>query len=272
MFLSEHMLSISKNKQTILFIVLAGLFITNAILAEFIGVKIFSLEKSLGFTPLNFSLLGIENLAFNLTAGVLLWPVVFILTDIINEYFGPRGVRFLSYLASALIVYAFIVVFFAVRLQPADFWPTSHITGNNPSLGSEVGNLNTAYSLIFGQGLWIILGSLIAFIFGQILDVYVFHKIKEKTGENGIWLRSTGSTIISQFIDSYIVLFIAFYFGAGWSLRQVLAIGTVNYIYKFLVAVIITPLIYIIHHWIEKFLGKELASKLKLEAMNRQNS
>lgn len=105
------MLSISKNKQTILFIVLAGLFITNAILAEFIGVKIFSLEKSLGFTPLNFSLLGIENLAFNLTAGVLLWPVVFILTDIINEYFGPRGVRFLSYLASALIVYAFIVVF-----------------------------------------------------------------------------------------------------------------------------------------------------------------
>lgn len=162
--------------------------------------------------------------------------------------------------------------FFAVRLQPADFWPTSHITGNNPSLGSEVGNLNTAYSLIFGQGLWIIIGSLIAFIFGQILDVYVFHKIKEKTGENGIWLRSTGSTIISQFIDSYIVLFIAFYFGAGWSLRQVLAIGTVNYIYKFLVAVIITPLIYIIHHWIEKFLGKELASKLKLEAMNRQNS
>lgn len=185
------MLSISKNKQTILFIVLAGLFITNAILAEFIGVKIFSLEKSLGFTPLNFSLLGIENLAFNLTAGVLLWPVVFILTDIINEYFGPRGVRFLSYLASALIVYAFIVVFFAVRLQPADFWPTSHITGNNPSLGSEVGNLNTAYSLIFGQGLWIILGSLIAFIFGQILDVYVFHKIKEKQGkmEFGLDLR-----------------------------------------------------------------------------------
>ena len=272
MCLSEHMYSISKNKQTILFIVLAGLFITNAIIAEFIGVKIFSLEKSLGFGSLDFSLFGIDNLAFNLTAGVLLWPVVFIMTDIINEYFGPKGVRFLSYLASALIIYAFMVVFLAVKLQPADFWPTSHISETNPWLGSEVGNLNTAYRLIFGQGLWIIVGSLIAFIFGQIIDVFIFHKIKEKTGENSIWLRSTGSTIISQFIDSYVVLFIAFYFGAGWSIKQVLAIGTVNYIYKFTVAVLITPLIYLIHKLIENFLGKDLAVKLKLEAMNIQNS
>ena len=126
-------------------------------------------------------------------------------------------------------------------------------------INPDVLNLNTAFRLIFGQGLWIVIGSLTAFLLGQVIDVYIFHRIKEQTGENNIWLRSTGSTLISQFIDSYVVLFIAFYVGAGWSLSQVLAIGTVNYIYKFCVAIGMTPIIYLIHGWIDRFLGHELA-------------
>lgn len=259
------MLNISKNKQTLLYIILAGVFITNALMAEFIGVKIFSLEKSLGFSSIDINLFGMEHLGFNLTAGVLLWPVVFILTDIINEYYGTKGVKFLSYLTIFLILYAFAMVSFAIRLIPADFWPKSHLV-KYPD--SEVSNLNSAYQLIFGQGLWIIIGSLFAFFIGQIVDVIVFHKIKEKTGEKGIWLRSTGSTLISQFIDSYIVLFIAFYIGAGWPLRMVIAIGTVNYFYKFFIAIILTPVIYLVHDIIEKYLGHELATKMKNEALS----
>jgi hypothetical protein len=75
-----------------------------------------------------------------------------------------------------------------------------------------------------------------AFLFGQMIDVYVFHYLKMKTGEKSLWLRATGSTLVSQFIDSFVVLFIAFYIGADWSLSLVLAIGVVNYIYKFTVA------------------------------------
>ncbi|MBK9272386.1 MAG: queuosine precursor transporter [Saprospiraceae bacterium] len=261
------MLNLSKNKQVSLFIVLAGIFITNVILAEFLGVKIFSLEKTLGFQPVHISLFGFQNLSFNLTTGVLIWPVVFVLTDLINEYYGPKGVRFLSYLAAGLILFAFVVVSVAIQLVPADFWPKSHLSLADDGLAQPVQDLNHAYKLIFGQGMWIIVGSLVAFLVGQILDVFVFHKIKENTGEGKIWLRATGSTLISQFIDSYVVLWIAFYLGAGWPLKQVLAIGTINYLYKFIVAILTTPVIYIAHYYIDRFLGEDLSKSLKEEAI-----
>jgi hypothetical protein len=109
-----------KDKTTRLFYILGSFFVANAILAEFIGVKVFSLEKTFGMLPLNLSILGYKDLSFNLSAGVLLWPVVFIMTDIINEYFGRRGVRFLSFTAAALILYSFLMVFLSTNLIPAD--------------------------------------------------------------------------------------------------------------------------------------------------------
>lgn len=248
-----------EQKSTRLFYILGAFFISNAILAEFIGVKIFSLEKTLGFEPINLTIFGYENLSFNLTAGVLLWPIVFIMTDIINEYFGRKGVRFLSFTAAGLISYAYLMVYFAISLTPADFWIIR---------ATQDGQLNMqlAFNTIFGQGLWIIVGSLIAFLIGQLVDVTVFHYFKSITGSSKIWLRATGSTLVSQFLDSFVVLFIAFYIGAGWDLKLVLAIGVVNYIYKFVIAVLLTPLLYIIHFIIEKYLGKELSDKLQFEA------
>src|SRR4030065_2657093 len=108
--------------------------------------------------------------------------------------------------------------------------------------------MHKAFRAIYGQGLWIIVGSLVAFLVGQLVDVTVFHLVKSKTGSKKIWLRATGSTLVSQFIDSFVVLFIAFYIGAGWELELVLAIGIVNYMYKFSVAVILTPVLYVIHY------------------------
>ncbi|MFZ1378952.1 MAG: queuosine precursor transporter [Saprospiraceae bacterium] len=258
---------LQSDKAIKLFIVLAGFFITNAVLAEFIGVKIFSLEQSLGIQAVSFSFFGFGPLSFNLTAGVLLWPIVFTLTDILNEYFGIKGVRFLSYLAVTLICFSFLVVFAAIRLVPADFWPMSHLDQSIPIDKIEVKNLNTAFALIFGQGLWIIFGSMVAFLIGQILDVFIFHKVKEKTGDKKLWLRAGISTLISQFVDSYIVLFIAFYIGAKWSLTQVLAIGTMNYIYKFIVAILLIPVIYLVHFLIDNYLGKELSQAMRTKAM-----
>jgi len=248
------------SKKNLLFLVLAGFFIANAILAEFIGVKIFSLEKTLGIEPFKFNFFNEKDLGFNLTAGVLLWPVVFVLTDIINEYFGKKGVKLLSYLAVGLITYSFIVVFGAIKLMPADFWVGT---------GAEeqgVPNMQLAYTAIFGQGLWIIIGSIIAFLVGQLIDVVVFQKLNKLTNGKMIWLRATGSTLVSQLIDSFIVLFIAFYLGANWSIGLVLAICAVNYIYKFVVAIGLTPVIYAAHYCIDKFLGNKLAEKMKLEA------
>ena len=114
--------SILSDKKNSLFIILSGIFITNALIAELIGGKIFSFEKTLGFEPLNTPLFGDFLLQFNLTAGVVLWPVVFITTDIINEYFGKKGVRRITFITVGLIAYAFLVIFLAMKLIPADFW------------------------------------------------------------------------------------------------------------------------------------------------------
>lgn len=251
-----------KDKSTRLFYILGAFFLANAILAEFIGVKVFSLESTLGLKPLNVSLFGIENLSFNLSAGVLLWPVVFIMTDVINEYYGKKGVRFLSFTAAGLILYAFIMVFFAIMLNPSDFW-IERKTANG------IVNMDYAFKAIFGQGLWIIIGSLTAFLIGQLVDVTVFHLVKAKTGSSKIWLRATGSTLVSQFIDSFVVLFIAFYIGAGWDLNLVFAIGVMNYFYKFLIAVLLTPILYLFHYFIDLYLGKETAHKLMEEATEK---
>jgi uncharacterized integral membrane protein (TIGR00697 family) len=264
--------SILNSKASKLFLILGGFFITNALLAEIIGVKIFSFEKTLGFNPLAIRLLG-NDLSLNLTAGVVLWPVVFIMTDIINEYYGPKGVRFFSFLTATLIAFAFIVFYAAMGLTPADFFVTS-------KQGSGVPDMEKAYKSVLGQGGNIIIGSLAAFLISQVIDVFVFHKIKRATGEKNIWLRATGSTLVSQLVDSFVVLFIAFYVGSRinnaegdfvWPISLVLAVGVVNYIYKFIVALLMTPVIYIAHHLIERYLGKELAIKMKQSAMGQND-
>lgn len=254
---------ILNDKPTKLFIVIASFFVANALIAECIGGKLFSLERLLGFEPQPFSLLGEEGLTYTLTCGVLLWPLEFIMTDIVNEYFGPKAVRRISYIAVGLICYAFLMFYLAIEV-PAnkEFWITSHVQDGIP-------DMQAAFSGIFGQGMWIIVGSLTAFLVSQILDVWVFHKIKKATGEKKVWLRATGSTLVSQFVDSFIVLFIAFKIGNGWSFQRVLAIGLVNYSYKALMALLLTPLIYIIENRIENYLGKGTSAELKAAAMSK---
>ncbi len=256
--------NIIKDKATRLFILLGGFFIANALVAEVIGGKIFSLEDTVGVARANISLFG-SPFSFHLTAGVLLWPVVFIMTDIINEYYGPKGIKFLSYLTVVLISYAFLMFNGAIGLKPSEYF----------SIGNGIDKPDNAFRGIFGQGLWIIIGSIVAFLVGQVLDVLVFHRIKKLTGEKNIWLRATGSTLVSQLVDSFVVLFIAFYVGKRiqsgqgepWSLHQVLVTGTGNYIYKFVVAILLTPVIYLVHAWIEKYLGHSKAKEMKQAAM-----
>lgn len=250
-----------EQKKNRLFIILSGIFITNALLAEMIGVKIFSLEKTIGINPANIGILGFT-MDFNLTAGVIIWPVVFMTTDLINEYFGKPGVKRISYLTAGLITYMFIVVFFTMRLAPAEFW---HFPKD--ANGNTVIDMNLAFNKIFGQGQRIILGSLTAFIIGQLTDVFVFQKLKKITGNKYLWLRATGSTLVSQFIDSFVVLFIAF--SGVFTNAQIVAIGITNYIYKFIVAIILTPLIYLGHSVIDRYLGKEHAEKISAEATEK---
>ncbi|HLT08317.1 MAG TPA: queuosine precursor transporter [Cyclobacteriaceae bacterium] len=250
-----------QSKKTNLFIVLCGIFLTNAILAELIGVKIFSAERALGFDPVGWNLFGYQ-LDFNLTAGVAIWPFVFITTDIINEYFGKSGVKKISYITAIFIAYAFIIIAVVTHLPPAPFW--LEVNALDPE-GQQF-NIEYAFDTIFRQGLGIIIGSLIAFLLGQLIDVYVFQKLRKITGAEKIWLRATGSTLVSQLIDSFVVLGIAFYVFGNWSWDQIVAVGIINYIYKFIISILLTPLLYVGHGLIDRYLGKEYAERMTGEA------
>ena len=247
------------HRATRLFIFLAGFFLTNALIGEFVGVKIFALEASVGAEPFNWSLFGISG-TLNFTAGVLVWPFVFIMTDIINEYYGVRGVRLISWIAVGLIAYSFLAAYAAISLAPASFW-----VAVNADMG--VPDIQKAYAILFGQGMWTICGSIIAFLVGQLIDVTVFHRILRMTGERFVWLRATASTAVSQLLDSFIVLYIAFVLGPQhWSIPQFLAIGTVNYVYKMSAAIALIPLLYLARMGIRAYLGHGEAERLRREA------
>ena len=257
--------SILADKATRLFLMLGGFFAANALLAEMIGVKLFQLEHSLGLSKADFSLLGQEHLSFVLSVGVLPWPIVFIMTDVINDYYGVRGVRFLTLLTAALIAFAFIVMYFAIGMPPAEFW-----IGMNATAG--VPDMQAAFSGVFGQGMNIIVGSLTAFVIGQLVDAFVFRRIKRITGDKRIWLRATGSTVLSQLIDSVVVTYVAFWLlRDDFSFALCTAMVLTAYSYKFVVAVLATPLVYLVHAGVERYLGAERAAAMRAAALTMRD-
>ncbi len=252
---------ILNDKPTRIFVGFTAFFVANALVAEAIGMKLFSLEGLFGLQPANFTFFGQSGLAFTLTCGVILWPFEFVITDIINEFYGPKAVRRISITAVILISYAFLMYFIAIALPPAKAWlSSSHEQG--------VENIQTSFKAIFGQNMRIILGSLVAFLVSQAVDVFIFHKIKKVTGNKRLWLRATGSTLVSQLVDSYIVLFIAFSGLFSWQL--ILAVGLMNYLYKFIIAIVLTPVIYYVEERIEKYVGHDIAQQMKKAAMGEE--
>ena len=253
---------ILNDKATKLFVFLAGLFVACALIAEMIGVKIFHLEDALGFQRASFTLLGEKNLSFALSVGVLPWPIIFIMTDIINDYYGERGVRFLTFITVGLIALAFTIFYIAIGLPAETTW----WLGSGVDQG--VADMQGAFSKTFGQGMNIIVGSLLAFAIGQIADAFIFTRIKRVTGDKKIWLRATGSTLISQLIDSFVVTYVAFWLFQDMSFAMATALALTAYCYKFIVAILSTPLVYAVHWIIERYLGIEVARELRARALN----
>ncbi|NOU17486.1 MAG: queuosine precursor transporter [Bacteroidales bacterium] len=243
---------IDSHKKQNLFIILATLFLTNALIAEVIGAKILSFEKIFHLPALALPFFGGETLSLNMSVGVLIWPIVFILSDIVNEYFGTSGVKRISYIGAGMIGYAFLLIYLAMRTPPADFW----LQNNSVDPDGNPFNINYAYNAIFRQGMGIIVGSIIAFLVGQLVDAYVFRYLRSITQHKYLWLRATGSTVVSQLVDSFLILFIAFYLLGNWSFVQVISVGLIQYLYKIALAILFTPTIYWMHMLIDKYLGR----------------
>lgn len=216
------------SRRDLVYLGLAGFFVTNAILGELTGGKLFTLGP------------------FTLSIGVIPWPVVFITTDLINEYFGREGVKRLTFMTIGLIVYAFVVLFLAIQVPAASFSPVK----------------DDQFTAVFGQSLWIIVGSVIAFACSQLVDVFIFWLVRHKTGGRYLWMRATGSTVISQLIDSIVIIGIAFWLPGKVQTSEFITVAASNYSFKLIVALSITPLLYAGHAVIDRFLGTEQAHEL----------
>jgi len=212
-----------KTKKEIVFVILAGIFITNAVVAELIGGKLIQIGP------------------FVMSIGILPWPIVFLTTDLINEYFGEKGVKKLSVITAFLIAYAFLILFMAIIIPAAK--------GISPVNDEQ-------FQAVFGQSMWIIVGSIIAFMVSQLIDISAFWFFKNRTGNKKIWLRTTGSTVISQLFDSFIVLGIAFWLPGKIDFDTFLSSALVGYTFKLSIAIILTPLIYLGHYLIKKYLNE----------------
>jgi uncharacterized integral membrane protein (TIGR00697 family) len=210
-----------QSKKDTVYVVLAGIFITNAVVAELIGGKLIHVGSAV------------------MSIGILPWPIVFVTTDLINEYFGEKGVRKLSLITASLIAYTFIILFLAMKI-PA-------VEGANLVTDAQ-------FKGVFGQSMWIIVGSITAFMVSQLIDVTIFHFVKNRTGNKMIWLRSTGSTVISQLFDSFIVLGIAFWMTGKMTTEVFIVSAFTGYFVKLIIAILLTPLIYVGHSLIEKYI------------------
>lgn len=226
------------DKRLKLFTGLSAVFLTALIMAEVTGGKLIELRLS-------------ESIAFTMTMGVIPFPITFIVTDILNEYFGRRGIRFVTFVGMAMVAFALLLLQIDMAIPAALISP---VTDEN-------------FNAVFGISARIIVGSLTAYVIGQLVDIAVFHFIRERTGGKMLWLRATGSTLVSQLIDSFVVLTIAFL--GPLTMGQILQIGATNYVYKFTIAVAITPLLYVVHSLVDRYLGHGLAREMMEEAHRR---
>jgi uncharacterized integral membrane protein (TIGR00697 family) len=226
----------NESKRTKLFTLLAAFLVADAVIAEMIGGKLIQIGP------------------FTMSIGILPWPVVFLVTDIINEYFGKDGVRRISFMAAGMIIYAFIVLLAGMMVNAASFSPVT----------------DEQFTAVFGQSMWIIVGSITAFLASQLTDVFVFWFIRSRTGKRMIWLRATGSTVVSQLIDTFIVAGIAFWLPGKVSFTNYINMASTGYVAKLLIAIAVTPLIYLGHSIIHRYLGEQESQVIITETASKE--
>jgi uncharacterized integral membrane protein (TIGR00697 family) len=214
-----------------LFVVLSGVFITSLVVGDIIAVKLVQ--------P---SLAGVTGV---LSVGMVPFPVTFLLTDILNEFYGKRAARFVTFVGLGMALFAFGVIGLASALPWAPFTLEPGYTGTAPA----------SFDNVFGGSQRILVASMVAYLIGQLLDIWIFNALKRASANHFLWLRATGSTVLSQWVDTVVVQVVAW--TGILTGAQIVHIVLTSYFFKVLAAVALTPLIYAGHALVERRLGME---------------
>lgn len=219
-----------------LYVYLCALFVASLLLGDVIGGKTIA-------TPLG-----------PVSVGIIPFPVTFLLTDVVNDFYGKRGARFVTLLGFVMALYAWVLLQVSTSMT-AD--PSTYFS-------------QAEFAKIFGGSAQLFVASMIAYLCGQFLDIHVFQFWKTLTQSKHLWLRATGSTVLSQIVDTVAINLIFWTWTARSSADSFLArmssaeryawifakIGR-EYSIKLVVALALTPLIYAIHAAVVRGLGVE---------------
>jgi uncharacterized integral membrane protein (TIGR00697 family) len=190
---------------------LTAIFVAALITSDLIGAKYFRIG------------------GFDLSVGMIPFPLTFLLTDIVNEFYGTEGARRLTFVGLGVAVFVFAIINLGIAL------PTSP---ESPMAGDK-------FKAVFGWSSRLYLASLSAYIVGQLLDISVFLALRKITGHRFLWLRATGSTVLSQLVDTVVVNFVLLV--GTKSMDYILVVVRNSYVIKLVIAVVMTPLIYAGH-------------------------
>ncbi|NND81086.1 MAG: queuosine precursor transporter [Gammaproteobacteria bacterium] len=228
------------------FLVLAGFFICAMTLLNVIGIT-------------RFVQLGPMQIA----VGVLAYPLTFLCTDVISELYGRARANFLVTVGLLLNGFILLLMYVANAMPAVDPvaqppWQVIELA-NSISLpdGSVVTQSVELFSLVYACTAGAVLASMLAYVAAQYIDVYLFHFLRQKTGGKHLWLRNNGSTVISQAVDSIAVISITFgavVLSGDMSLNVMFGLMLSNYVFKFMAAIVDTPLIYLLVHKLRPYL------------------
>jgi uncharacterized integral membrane protein (TIGR00697 family) len=212
-----------------LFVVLAGVFCTALVVGDILSVKLF--EVHLG------------PLVSVMSVGIVLFPVTFVLTDTLNEFYGQKVARFVTWVGLGMALFSFAAIYLVLGIGWAPLTRAADYRGT----------VESSFNNVFGGSQRILLASMAAYVIGQLIDIAVFHLLKRRTHNRMLWLRATGSTVVSQLIDTVVFQSVAW---AGVLPSGVITgIIFASYSVKLLVAVGLTPIIYGVHALVERWLG-----------------
>lgn len=206
-----------------LYLVLVCLFVTCLLVADIVAGKYFQIG------------------ALEMSVGTVTFPIAFLLTDIVNEYYGRPGARLMTAIGMAMLIVAFALIFMSRELPV--------------SAGTYVHQ--PAFDEVFGISMRLFAASLVAYLLSQIVDIHAFHLVKTITASRHLWLRAIGSTVVSQVVDTFVVNYAALV--GVRPAREILAIVGASYLYKVIVAILLTPLCYVAHDIITRRMGIEPA-------------
>ena len=206
------------------------IFITMIVLTNIIGVKLFEVNS------------------VTLTTGIITYPLTFLITDIVCEVFGKKRASLMVVMGFFASLLSLVFINLAVMLPGSEVWI-------NNSLGySSIKDMQNAYESVFTLPGFLITASMLAYLVAQLIDVRIFHYLKKLTNEKKLWLRNNLSTMFSQLIDTIIVNSIFLYFGLNLDWDIIIKIIIASYLFKIIIALLDTPLVYIGVHYTRKYI------------------